>query len=70
MTFDHLTHNQRRRIVEKVDQSISTFRTQSIEDIVRWTVDAFMDVAGEDRELEAFERGVADALDGKYQAVG
>lgn len=77
MTFDHLTYNQRSRIVDKVNREHTAALKRGlrsdldvIEDIVRWTVDAYMDVAGDERELAAFERGVNEALDGKYQAVG
>lgn len=74
--FDDLTLAQRGRIIDRVRNDEATFNRRhfhdpaELEDIVRWTVDAFFDVAGDEMLLTRFEEGVNEALDGKWTATG
>ena len=67
MSFHHLPHNVRLRIIDHVNRDIGTFRTDAIEDVVRFAVEAYIDVYGEDERLAAFDAGIAQATEQQGQ---
>lgn len=62
MEYRDLTARQRQKCVEHVERCINTFRTDAVEDVIGFAIDAYLEHVGDDMVMEAVDIAVTDAL--------